>query len=199
LDTRIAAAQAKLEQADLKTASKETDAQSAAFAKITGTEQNLVAATAHVILALGIEFGSGLGFWLAFGHGGSGQRERPLEPVSRGTALALPSPAPMAEEPVMIETPSDAIERFFLEAVRPTQGRRVPAAVMYAAYEQWCIDHGLTPLSSKKFGLLATWRKERSGGRVWYLNAQLIGYGLQVAVDNTAARNARLQVAQAVA
>ena len=75
LDKKIAEARERLEQVDLRTASTETDAQSAAFAKITGTDKSLAAAAGHVLFALGIEFGSGLGFWLVFGHGGSSQRE----------------------------------------------------------------------------------------------------------------------------
>jgi hypothetical protein len=41
-------------------------------------------------------------------------------------------------------------------------------------------------------------RKSWIGGTIWYLDSQLIGYGLQVAVDNTVS-SARLQPAQAMA
>jgi hypothetical protein len=184
LNGKIAAAQAKLDSTDRKTASKETDPQSASLAKITGTDQGVIAAAAHVFLALGIEFGSGLGFWLAFGHGGGGRREPVRDLGPSPTVAALPSP-----EPLDVETPSDAIERFFVECVRPTLGQRVRASAMMAAYEQWCGDRGVMAVSATQFGRLAgeRRRKERVGGAVWYTDVQLVGYGLQIAVDNTAA------------
>jgi hypothetical protein len=38
------------------------------------------------------------------------------------------------------------------------------------------------------FGRLAGWRrrKDKIGGTVWYMDVQLVGYRLHVAVDNTA-------------
>jgi hypothetical protein len=168
LDGKIAVARDLLDKADLRTATKETDPQSAAFAKITGADQGLVAAAAHVILALGIEFGSGLGFWLVFGHGG---RQREVASIPAGPAL--PSPGPIAAQPMGIETPADSIEQFFLEAVRPLLGQRVSGAAMYARYETWCTDRGTEPVSANRFGRLAPWRKERIGGKVWYLDASL--------------------------
>jgi len=75
-----------------------------------------------VFLAFGIEFGSGLGFWLAFGHDGSGRRDRVSDQVSTCAVAPPPEPVPVAEEPVMIDTPSEAVGRFLLECCAPRWG-----------------------------------------------------------------------------
>ena len=74
---------------------------------------------------------------------------------------------------VTIEAPADTIERFFRECIRPALGERVTASAMAAAYEQWCVAGGRVPVSSNMFGRLAPWRKDRIGGRIWYLDAFL--------------------------
>ena len=135
-----------------------------------------------------------LGFWLVFGHCRNSQRERARDLVRTDTVAALPSP--LAD----VKTPSDAIDRFSRECVRPALGKRVRASAMTAVWEQWCADRGGPSLSPTLFGRLAgeRRRKERIGGHYWYMDVQLIAYGLQVAVDNTAA-SARLQAAQSAA
>ncbi len=54
---------------DVKAAIKEADPQSASMAKAIGADQNLIAALSHAVFAIAIELGSGVGFWLVFGHG----------------------------------------------------------------------------------------------------------------------------------
>jgi hypothetical protein len=67
LDAKIAAAEAALSQVDMKAAHRETDPQSAALATLTGYDQSKVAAILQIVLAVAVEFGSGVGFWLVFG------------------------------------------------------------------------------------------------------------------------------------
>ena len=44
------------------------------MAKVIGADQDLIAALSHVLFAVAIELGSGVGFWLVFGHGAPGAR-----------------------------------------------------------------------------------------------------------------------------
>jgi hypothetical protein len=168
LDARIEDAEASL---------KAVDPQSASMAKAIGADQNLIAALSHAVFAIAIELGSGVGFWLVFGHGAPGAR--------RDQAIATPSTGLVpidrsgAQDPQATEgTPEEVIEQFFLEVVRPRLNGRVQSVAVWSAYEQWCADRTKEGLSHAMFGRLARWRKDRIGGAVWYLDCELAeGYG----------------------
>jgi hypothetical protein len=161
LDGRIAAAQHALSQVDVKTVTMQADPQSASMAKVIGADQNLIAALSHAIFAISIELGSGVGFWLVFGHG----RRQIHDDLAIDRAGAR-------ELVVIEETPADVIERFFLEGVRPAIARRTQSLGVWTAYKRWCAERRIDPVSHAKFGKLARWPKERSGGSVWYLDCE---------------------------
>jgi hypothetical protein len=85
----------------------------------------------------------------------------------------------MAEEAVTIETPSEAIERFVLEAMRPMLGSRVASSDMFGTYLDGCERQGLGPVSSARFGRLAgaLWRKDGSAGACGISMRRLLGSG----------------------
>jgi hypothetical protein len=172
LDAKIAAAEAALAAVDVRAAVKEADPQSASMAKAIGADQNLIAALSHVVFAVAIELGSGVGFWLVFGHGPP-QRREDLEPPAPSTALVPIDRAGAQDLQVIGERPEDIIARFFREGTRPKINGRVQSEVMWKAYRQWCIDHDLPYVSHTMFGKLARWPKERSGN-VWYVGCELV-------------------------
>ena len=139
------------------------------MAKAIGADQDLIAALSHVLFAVAIELGSGVGFWLVFGHGASGGRNE-----AQAATPSVPTPIDGAQDlQVIDETPADIIERFFLEVVRPRLNGRVQSVAVWSAYGQWCADRGRESLSHAMFGRLARWRKDRIGGTVWYLDCEL--------------------------
>ena len=71
---RNAEAEATLNAVDTKAAVTEADPQSANMAKVVGADRNIIAALSHVFIAVAIELGSGVGFWLAFEHGTPNRR-----------------------------------------------------------------------------------------------------------------------------
>ena len=87
LDAKIATAEVALNAVDKKEAVKEADPQSASMAKAIGTDQNIIAALSQAFFAIAIEFGSGVGFWLVFGHAGPHVR----------VEVALPSRHPVRQ------------------------------------------------------------------------------------------------------
>lgn len=173
LDDEIKAAEAALAAVDVKAAVKEADPQSASMAKAIGADQNLIAALSHAVFAVAIELGSGVGFWLVFGHGAS--RRRPDEPqvAAPSTALVPIDRRGTQELQIIDETPQEIIERFFLEIVRPRLNARVQSIAMWAAHTHWCAARGLEAVSHALFARLARWRKERIGGVVYYLDCEL--------------------------
>ena len=169
----IEAAEKNLEKVDVKTATLEADPQSASMAKASGKDQNLIAAISLAVFAIAIELGSGVGFWLVFGHGAPNTRREKDEPTVTSTALVPIDRAGAVELQVIDEKPEEIIERFFLQVVRPRLNRRVQSLAVWSAYAQWCADRGLEPVSHAMFGRLARWRKDRIGGAVWYLDCEL--------------------------
>lgn len=191
LDSKVAAARARLDAVDVTAATVEADPQAAAISRLTGQGEEIVRTALHALIAIILELGSGLGFYLVFGH--HGRREKGHDaPAAPGAVISPAHPAltarAMALAPtVTVEGPADAIERFVLERLRPVHGARVAASDLFAAYEQWCDDQGLEPVSATVFGRVVPWRKSRNGGRVWYVDCALPGSALRalrVAVDN---------------
>jgi hypothetical protein len=178
IDARIDVARAELAKVDIKEAIKEADPQAAALAllggRFIGDDKQRIRTRIHAILAIVLEAGSGFGLYLIFGSHAMRWREQHQSapnPVQRPALIS----APDHDKRLTIEAPTDAIERFFRECVRPALGERVSASVMSAAYEQWCTASEREPVSPNMFGRRAPWRKDRIGGRVWYLDACLSG------------------------
>ncbi len=169
----IEQAEAELAKVDVKTAAMEADPQSASMAKAIDGNQHRIAAISHAIFAIAIELGSGVGFWLVFGHGAPSTRRKEVETSVASTALVPINRSEAVDLQVVEEKPEEIIERFFLEVVRPSLNRRVQSLAVWSAYVQWCADRGLEPVSHAMFGRLARWRKERIGGTVWYLDCEL--------------------------
>ena len=177
LDARIATAEAALNAVDKKEAVTEADPQSASMANAIGADRNVIAALSQAFFAIAIEFGSGVGFWLVFGHAGPRVRVE-VEP-SRPSTDIVPVDPPQKLIPID-EKPADIVERFFLQVVRPVLNRRVRSLVMWEAFQQWCADRSIDiAVSHAMFGRLARWQKGRIGGAVWYLDCELAeGYAV---------------------
>ena len=140
---------------------KEADPQSASVANAIGADRNLIAPS-QAFFATAIEFGSGVGFWVVFGHAGPRHRGE-AKPPSQSTKL-VPFEPPQKLVPID-ERPDDIVERFFLEVVRPALNRLVRSLVMWEAFQQWRTDRNIDiSVSRAMFGRLACWQKGRIGG-----------------------------------
>ena len=170
LDGKIAAAEEALAKVDVKAAKMQADPQSASMAEAIGADQNLIAALSHAIFAISIELGSGVGFWLVFGHGAPGRRR--LETESAASA-GLIDRAGAVDLQAVDDAPTEIIERFFLEVARRRIGPRVQSVGVWSAYKAWCAQRGYSPVSHAMFGRLARWPKHRKSGTVWYLDCEL--------------------------
>jgi hypothetical protein len=123
-DAKIAAAEEALDRVDIKAVTMVSDPQSASMAKVIGADQNLIAAVSHAVFAISIELGSGVGFWLVFGHGAPSRRREEIE-LATSNALVPIDRRGAVDLQAIDEKPEEIIERFFLEVVRPRRGGRV--------------------------------------------------------------------------
>jgi hypothetical protein len=167
LDGKIEAMEEVVRKGNTVDGAKEADPQSASMAKAIGADQDLIAALSHAVFAISIELGSGVGFWLVFGHGTPSRRRE------ESAALVSIDYRGAVELQVVDERPEEIIERFFLEVVRPRLNGRVQSTAVWSAYKQWCEHRGRNAVSHAMFGRLARWRKDRVGGTVWYLDCEL--------------------------
>ena len=124
----------------------------------------------HAVFAISIELGSGVGFWLIFGHGAPSRRREEIE-LATSNALVPIDRRGAVDLQVIDDKPAEIIERFFLEVVRPRLNGRVQSIAVWSAYKAWCAQCGYGAVSHAMFGRLARWRKDRVGGTVWYLDA----------------------------
>jgi len=130
----------------------------------------IIAALSQTFFAIAIEFGSGVGFWLVFGHAAPVWRRETDLP---STEVATVDPSPPQKLYPIDEKPGDIVERFLLDVVRPLLNARVRSLAMWKAYVRWCAVRNLDAVSHAMFGRLARWRKDRIGGAVWYLDCEL--------------------------
>ena len=154
-------AQAAVDKVDKTKAVKQADPQTENMAKVLGVSTDSLALVSHAVLAIAIEIGSGLGFWLVFGHAGIRYRQpdKPREPaVAKHGEL---------------EFDDDSRLRFFRDCVKAATGERVSASIMHSAYAGWCAGQLIAPMSPQAFGKETPWPKDKIGGSVWYLNCRL--------------------------
>ena len=133
------------------------------MAKVIGADQNLIAALSHAVFAISIELGSGVGFWLVFGHGAPNRRRdetdriasTALVPIDRGGAVDLQ---------VIDDKPAEIIDRWLLEIMRPRLNSRVQSGIV------WSTTSSGVPIAATarcRMPCLAGWRagaKIGSGG-----------------------------------
>ena len=122
------------------------DPQSESMANVMGVDQTVIAALSHAVFAIAIELGSGVGFWLVFGHGGAPSRRRESK-LPAPTALVPIERAGAVDLQFVDERPEEIIERFFLEIVRPRLNGRVQSMAVWSAYQAWCEQRGYSAVS----------------------------------------------------
>jgi hypothetical protein len=156
LSDQIATADADVRNANTETAVKDVDPQAKSLSDITGIPQAVVAFAMQAFLAIGIEFGSGLGLRLVYGHGHERREEIELQP----------------EPPLLLtaETPEQARDRFIKAYMLHKAGQRALQAETYRRFTAWCAKYGITPVSLHIFKQGVPFEKDRIGGKVYFLD-----------------------------
>lgn len=175
IEARIAKAEADLASVDVKVAEVDADPQAASMSKATGWSEQSIALFSHFLFAVGIEAGSGFGLWLLMGHGAHSApvpaaKAEDDETDEEDVEEAQEAPEPTAVDPAPV---LGSRAHFFKDCVMPDDSDRVSSAIVYRAYQGWCKQIGVEPVSSQVFGRDPPWPKEKIGGTVFYLNCRM--------------------------
>jgi hypothetical protein len=149
LSAKIDAAESALDAVDTKKLAMDADPQAASIAKATGWSEAAIAAFSHLLFAIGIEVGSGLGLWLVFGHGDEKRRGPDVVAV---VAQAEPVKAP-ADTPLLQDSIMEIRAKFFRECVKVEKGPEISGKRMHRAYVGFCERLGEAPMSQTAFGM----------------------------------------------
>jgi hypothetical protein len=165
LQGKIDAAAFRLSKLNAADAFKSVDPQAEALAKLTGLTPETVRLALAILIAVLIEMGSGLGFWLMSGEAPvRGPKAAPEDEISPTEAA---------------ETDGDCIvERWANEAVVRRRGAHVSAKDLRAIFEAWCAERDLEPVKPTPFGRAMTrldYKRSKIGGAMRYEGIALRG------------------------
>lgn len=223
IEARIVALKTELASAP-KGVSAETlgDPQSHFLGKLIGKDENVVQMGLIVLMALLVEFGSALGFYVVFSQWNiydvrrsvpmarPRARTREIANDNRSVAdepVATPAPAPMAmpvaavaaaaAAPKLAAVPDNDVERFYRDRVDAAEGCSLTATALYEDYCAWCDELSKEPMAlpmfGRQFGELGV-NKAKIAGRIRYIGIRLTTADT---VDDTDTQSTPLGVAAA--
>ncbi|MEO0619856.1 MAG: hypothetical protein AAFZ01_11345 [Pseudomonadota bacterium] len=180
------------------------DPQSHFLGKLIGQDESLVQMGLIVLMALLVEFGSALGFYVVFSQWNiyadrmlvpaarPRTRTREIANDNRGLPAELPAqetPAPVimpaataaavaAAAPKMSAVPDNDVERFYRDRVDAAEGCSLTATALYEEYCAWCDELSKEPMAlpmfGRQFGELGV-DKAKIAGRIRYIGIRLSG------------------------
>lgn len=211
IETHIASLKAQLAKAP-KGLSETTlaDPQAHFLGKLLGQNEGKVQMGLIVLMALLVEFGSALGFYVVFSQWNIYENRSPLpmaRPRSRTReiandnrsvseeAVAMPSApvampavasvAAAAAAPKLAAVPDNDVERFYRDRVDAAEGCSLTATALYEDYCAWCDELSKEPMAlpmfGRQFGELGV-NKAKIAGRIRYIGIRLSASGT---VDET--------------
>lgn len=188
LDARISETGAKLAGLDAVAASKAADPQSQVLAQLSGRTTEEVQTALTVLIALLVELGASLGFYIAFAYwrifdikGAPAQEIIPapaaIKPAFREPLRVVPVRIEQAEPELLPAQPKTDVELYFDERVGRDDSSSVTALALYDDYCQWCEAKSKQPLGlpifTRRFSELGI-QKAKIAGRIRYLGVKLL-------------------------
>jgi hypothetical protein len=188
LDARIIEIRQQLGRLGSGAAAKAADPQSQVLSRLSGRSQDEVDTALTVLIALLVELGSSLGFYIAFAYwrifdvkGAAPEVQPQVQTSFHRTQTALrivAAPAMEAKEPVLLPAePKTDVELYFDERVGRDESSSVTALALYDDYCQWCEARQKQPLGlpifTRRFSDLGI-QKAKVAGRIRYLGVRLL-------------------------
>lgn len=199
VEAKVAEIKARLDRTTGTTVVGEADPQAGVLARITGQELNLVQMGLVLLVAILLELGSALGFYVAMSVWRMGFGERQTAPAARPAIAANENvaavevqpqqpalPAPQPATVARLTVPETDLERFYKERLEPAEGETVTATALYEDYCSWCEELDkeamALPTFGRQFGELKGYRdskiaRAKVGGRIRYIGIKLKAAG----------------------
>lgn len=188
IEQKMSALQAQLAIVPNEMAQTKADPQADVLAELTGMKLEDVQTALIILIAILVELGSALGFYVALGNWKIYEKRNPVvvsRPRTRETAndnkTTTTAPITVVEATTKAATPKlvapqNDIERFFKERVADAEGCSLTATALYEDYCDWCDDLEKEPLAlptfGRQFGELGV-HKAKIAGRIRYIGIRL--------------------------
>jgi len=213
IETQIASVKSQLAKAPRGVSAKTlADPQSHFLGKLLGQDESMIQMGLIVLMALLVEFGSALGFYVVFSQWNIYADRKPLpmarprtrtreiandnrsvadEPVAMPVSTPAPMPMPAAAvaaaaAPKMTAAPDNDVERFYRDRVDAAEGCSLTATALYEDYCAWCDELSKEPMAlpmfGRQFGELGV-NKAKIAGRIRYIGIRLSAAGADDETD----------------
>jgi hypothetical protein len=182
LQERIDSLRTSLAAATSSVALASSDPQAAVLANLSGQNEELVETALTVLVAILVELGSSLGFFVAFSNWKIHERREP-ETVAMATSVVVPVTGAVfgandnrSVAPTRLVAPQTDVERFANDRIETAEGETLTATELYEDYCDWCEEHRrermTMPAWGRQFSELG-FAKKKSQGLIQYVGIRL--------------------------
>lgn len=166
-----------------------SDPQATVLANLSGQNEELIETALTVLVAVLVELGSSLGFFVAFSTWKLHERREP-EAVAMATSVAVPVNGAVigandnrSAAPARLVAPQTDVERFANDRIESSEGETLTATELYEDYCDWCEEHRrermTMPAWGRQFSELG-FAKKKSQGLIQYVGIKLQSGSRQV-------------------
>ena len=184
MQERIDSLRTSLAAATSSVALAGADPQATVLANLSGQNEELIETALTVLVALLVELGSSLGFFVALSTWKFHERREP-ETVAMATSVAVPVTGAVISAndnrsvvaaPAKLVAPQTDVERFANDRIEPAEGETLTATELYEDYCDWCEEHRrermTMPAWGRQFSELG-FAKKKSHGLIQYASIRL--------------------------
>jgi hypothetical protein len=193
LQNRIDQIQVKLSTSTTAAAMVSADPQVDVLSKLFGGNKELVATGLILMVAVLVELGSSLGYFVVFSNWKQHEAKKDeddsenepivvskLRSAAASLAPAIPASALTANDnkhvPARLQAPDTDVERFRRDRIANSEGSSLTATDLYEDYCDWCETHNKEPMAlptfGRQFGELGI-QKAKIAGRIRYIGIKL--------------------------
>lgn len=174
LETKVSTLRAKLEETRGSVVTAQADPQAETLSKLTGLSMEHIQLGLILLVALLVEVGSSLGFYVVFSQWKLEDEKKPVTVATPKTSANDNDrrPAEILEEAKPLVAPETDVERFHKERIVAAEGNSLTATELYEEYCDWCEDEAKEPMAlptfGRQFGELGV-QKAKIAGRIRYI------------------------------